>query len=340
MTAPVPAPAGPRFCRQCGASLRPGARFCHHCGTPLVAASAPAPAPPLAPAPVGAAPPMPAVASPFTTPPAGVAPPVAPPFTTPPAGVAPPVVPTPPAGAAGPEGQIWPQTLITGQAARGRPRRNWFSRLPALGKLAIVFGGLVVIGGVAQAALPSAPKCTYSCIVRTGPVQPTGRQVSGHLVSFYYPPVFAALKTDQGAVATLGLQSNQYPAVVDIYAGQGQQTLTSLVQQYAQKLSGPLQNLTALGPIYGAEIGFVPGAGEFYSADVESQNGEQQPIGLGIIAAQSNGVWGVVEVQTFCTDAQNGQTENCAEQLLDSQQENFGIEPDFFDDILAHWHWG
>lgn len=235
---------------------------------------------------------------------------------------------------------VWPQTLITGQAARGREHKSWFARLPALGKLGVIFAGLVVIGGVAQALLPSPPKCTYACVVRTGSVQPTGKSFTNGVVSFYYPPVFSKLQANLGSLATLSLNSSSYPAVVDVWAGHGQQSPSALVQEYAQKLSGALQDITALGPVYGAEIGFVPGQGEFYSAEVVSQNGQQIPIGLGVVAAESGGTWAVTEVQTFCTNAANGQVENCNESLLDTQQQNFGIAPQFFDDILAHWHWG
>jgi hypothetical protein len=123
-----------------------------------------------------------------------------------------------------------------------------------------------------------------------------------------------------------------------IWAGRGQESLTGLIQQYAEKLGGNVQGVTSLGPIWGAEIGFVPGAGEFYSAQLQSQAGQDVPVGAGVIAAQSGGTWAVVMVLTVCLDAENRQLENCSESLLQSQEEDFG-DSQAYDDILARWHW-
>jgi hypothetical protein len=232
----------------------------------------------------------------------------------------------------------WPRGgLVTGQIGQGRARKSWFSSQPALVKLGALFLGLVLVGVGIQSLLPSAPKCVYSCTVRTGPLEPAGETYSGSpLFSFDYPPSLSVQSPDQlGSTVTL---DNGNGGVIWIWAGQGQQSLTGLVQQYAQKLGGNVQDVSALGPIWGAEIGFVPGAGEFYSAQLQTQSGQDIPVGAGVIAAQTGGTWAVIMVLTTCTDADNGQLEDCSESLLQSQQENFG-NSQAYDDVLGRWHW-
>ena len=220
-------------------------------------------------------------------------------------------------------------------AAAGPGRKSWFARLPPLGKLAILFLGLVLIGAFAQALLPSQPTCAYSCGVVSGPLQPSGKTFSASTFSFQYPPLFTPGSAVLGD--TVMFNSNAGPVI--IWSGQGQVSLTSEVQQSAQKMAGIVQNMTDLGPIWGAEIGFVPGAGEFYSGLAQSQSGTQIPVGVGVIAAQSGGTWAVMGVETTCTNAVNGSLQQCSEALLQSQLENFGISQ-AYDSILAHWHWG
>ena len=369
--APVGGATAGRFCRHCGALLRPGARFCHHCGTevtasapvPVAAPAAPyagAPAAPYAGAPVFPGSPGPAPTSPappyagapvFPGSPGPAPTSPAPPYAGAPAAPyagapvfpgSPAPAPTSPApvavwapslpGAGAPQ---WPQaSLVTGQAARGRAHKGWFSRLPPIGKLAIVFLGLVLVGALAQSAIPSAPKCSYSCTISRGPVSPTGETYSTSLFSFNYPPELKTSQAAEGATVSLGGQNS----VIDIWAGQGQESPTGLVQQYSQKLSSSVQDLTDLGPISGAQIGFVPGTGEFYSGQLQTQNGEDVPVGTGVIAAESGNTWAVIYVLTVCTDRQNGDQEACSEAGIQAQEENFGLAQ-AYDVILERWHW-
>jgi zinc-ribbon domain len=314
MSVTPPSASAPRFCRKCGAPLRPGTRFCHHCGNP-VGAEAPAPAM----APVAPALPLQApVSEGAPLPPPGHIPP-------PPPGAFVPPPPGPP--------QWAPGGLVTGQVAQGRAHKGRFSRLPVLGKVGVVFLGLVGLGIVAEAFIPSPTKCTYSCKVVTGTLLPSGKTYSNQLISFDYPPSLTQEKAVPGAQVSLANNLGE----ADIFDGQGQENLTALIQQYAQKAGNSLQDITALGPIYGAQIGFVPGAGEFYSAQLQSQNGADVPFGLGIIAAQSGKTWAVVMVGAVCY--QGNKQDTCSESLFDSQQQTFGASQSY-DDILAHWHWG
>ena len=316
----------PHFCRNCGAPLRPNVRFCHHCGTPIAAAvAAPAPAAVAAPAPAAVVAPTPAEVT-AATPAVGVP---AEPQVAAPAPV--PGVPAEPAVAA----PQWPQGKLLAGGATGPRRANLFAQLPPLGKLAVLFFGLVLIGGVIQSLLPSQPSCTYSCGVVTGPLQPSGRAFTASDFSFEYPPLFTQGRSVLGD--TVSFSSNFGPVI--IWSGQGHVSLTTVVQQSAQKITGFVQNLTDLGPIWGAEIGFVPGAGEFYSGVAETQSGQEVLVGVGIIAAQSGGIWAAMGVVTPCTNPANGAQRQCSEALLQSQQETFGASQDY-DSILSHWHWG
>jgi hypothetical protein len=240
--------------------------------------------------------------------------------------------------ATAPGAPVWPQAgLVTGKLAQGRPRKSRLARSPVLFKVGALFLALVVIGAGVQALLPAPPKCPYSCTVVSGPLEANGQTFSGsQLFSFQYPENLAVQSQAQlGSTVTL---ADGDKALIWIWAGTGQQSLTGLVQQYVQKVGGDVQDVTSLGPIWGAEIGFVPGAGEFYSAQLQSQTGEDIPVGLGVIAAKSGATWAVVTVLTTCSDAENGQVENCTEALLQSQQEDFG-DSQAYDDILARWHW-
>jgi hypothetical protein len=140
-----------------------------------------------------------------------------------------------------------------------------------------------------------------------------------------------------GSLVTLN-DTNGGPAYV--WAGQGQEQPSGLISEFEQKLASgfPVEQVQDLGPIFGAEIGFTPGAGEFYSGQIQQQNGEDLPVGIGVVAAQSGGSWAVVAVLTTCYNAQNSQLEACNEADFDSQQEGLAGGNDY-DDVLARWHW-
>lgn len=227
--------------------------------------------------------------------------------------------------------------LLTGAMARGRERHGALSRLPVMAKLGVLFLGLVLIGGVVQATQRSVPPptCTYNCTTVRGPLQAMGESFTSPLFSFHYPPVLTEVAAQAGAMATFHDGGGN---LLLIFGGSGTPSLSTLLQQYSQKLSGIAQNITALGPIYGAEIGFVPGAGEFYSGQLQTQSGIS-PVGLGVVVAESGGSWAVVLVGAFCTGSHNGQLLACSEIALTKQQESLG-NSQAYDDILAHWHWG
>jgi hypothetical protein len=220
--------------------------------------------------------------------------------------------------------------------AQGRARKSWFSKLPPIAKVAVIFLGLVLVGGLIQAALPSGTHCAYSCGPDIGPIAPAGQQYSSSLgFSFDYPSGMSVTQSQFGSNVTL--QDGNGNGELFVWAGAGQQSLAGLVQTYAQKISGNtnFQNFTGFGAVNGAEIGFVPGQGEFYSADLQI-SGQVTPVGIVVIGAVSGAKWAAVAGWSVCLDP-SGNPAACTDPSFQSGGA-FASGPDF-DDVLARWHW-
>ena len=314
-----------RFCARCGAPLRPGALFCHHCGNALGSRVAPGQAPPS---------PVPPAPAPFAQPPFAqgqfAQPQLAQPQLAQPQLAQFPVPPL-----AQPGAPQWPRgALLTGQVAQGRARRGWFSKFPPLGKVAVIVASLVLVGGLVQAALPGHAHCAYSCGPDVGPIAPAGQHYLSSLgFSFDYPSAMSVNQSQFGSNVTLQDGNGD----LFVWAGAGQQSVTGLVQTYAQKISSNanFQNFTGFGAVNGAEIGFVPGQGEFYSADLQI-SGQETPVGIVVIGAVSGARWAVVAGWSVCLDP-SGNPATCSNPSFQSGGA-FASGPDF-DDVLARWHW-
>lgn len=231
---------------------------------------------------------------------------------------------------------------MTGQVAAGRARRSWFSRLPALGKLALLSVGLVLVGSFVRAALPTHPHCAYSCGPDTGPLQPDAHSYPSSAAmaaslgfSFGFPSELSVGQPELGSDVTLQNGGGQFL----VWSGRGPQSLSSLVLSHAQKISGVVQDLSAIGGVRGAEIGYVSGQGEFYSGQFQTQNGQDVPVGVVVIAAQPqpSGTWVVILGFTACVDPSGRSTEVCSDPTFQTG----GILADggMFDDVLARWRW-
>ena len=108
-----------------------------------------------------------------------------------------------------------------------------------------------------------------------------------------------------------------------IAAGSGTDSLTGLIDGQASQLSEfGLTNVQGQGAINGAEIGFEPGQGEFYSALYTAATGTVYPVSVGIVAVQRPGEW-VYMVGV-------------------SRQDPTSDKPFFFgdfDEMLDRWRW-
>ncbi|HYA44162.1 MAG TPA: zinc ribbon domain-containing protein [Acidimicrobiales bacterium] len=243
--------------------------------------------------------------------------------------------PLPGPGAPGSPGMPrWPRgPLLSGQIAAGRHRKNWFSRLPSYGKAAVVFGGLVLLGALIQSMLPGHPHCAYSCGPDQGPIAPAGQHYASSLgFAFDYPTAMSAAKPEFRSLVTLDDNNGQ----LMVWAGQGQQSLGGLVQTYSQMFSGDsnFTGFNSFGTVSGAEIGFIPGQGEFYSSDI-AISGQETPVGVVVIAAQSAGLWAVVAGWSVCVGPSGPAA--CTDPSFRSGGA-FASGSDF-DDVLARWHW-
>ncbi|HET9060423.1 MAG TPA: zinc ribbon domain-containing protein [Acidimicrobiales bacterium] len=219
------------------------------------------------------------------------------------------------------------------RAAPSSQRSGWFSRLPAMQKVVLVVLAFVVVGSAVQAVLPGPSKCYYNCTFVKGPVQPAGATYSSPYFAFEYPSTMRRGGPTNGSLVTL---NDTTAGEVLIWGGNGEPPLADLVERYAEDLPGTVLNLQDLGPVYGAEIGFVPGEGSFYAGDQLTGNG-LEPVGAGVIAAEHDGRWAVVVAFTSCFDA-SGNLQRCDESLLTSQVLNLG-DAQGYDDILERWQW-
>ena len=227
-------------------------------------------------------------------------------------------------------GPAWPSGWASGRDGRSRSHR-----LPAMAKLAAVFLPLLLVGVFVVAVLPGAPSCVYSCGTPTGPVLPAGQAYHSQLgYSFEYPSRMSLDKAELGDEVTLADPAGQ----MLIWAGRGGQSSSSLVQTYSQKLMGSsLQNLRSFGAVPGAEIGFVPGDGEFYNGLFQQQNGQVLPIGVAVLAARTGAIWAVAAVWAVCISPQDSQPQECNSQFF--RGGGIFANGDDFDDVLARWQW-
>jgi len=228
----------------------------------------------------------------------------------------------------------WPRgSPLSSQLAKGRQRKGWFSRLPPYGKAAVVFGSLVVLGALIQAGLPSHPHCAYSCGPDQGPISPAGQHYSSSLgFAFDYPTAMSVAKSEFNSLVTLDDDNGQ----LMVWAGQGGQSLGALVQTYSQVFSADsnFTGFSAFGSVSGAEIGFIPGQGEFYSADL-AISGQETPVGLVVVAARSDGLWAAIAGWSVCVGPSGPAA--CTDPSFHSGGA-FASGSDF-DDVLARWHW-
>lgn len=226
--------------------------------------------------------------------------------------------------------------MTTGAAAqpsgfgRGRPLRRIAVRLPPLAKIAIGVAVLVGIGlAVKTIGSPGPPpRCLFTCYAPPrGVALATGEtfRSSTYGFSFDYTSQAQPIQVNGAAVAgfNYAFTSGSFAGQILIAAGFGQQPLSALITSEANALGqSEVSNMSPVGPINGAEIGFTPGEGELYSAQFTDSQGNVYPVQVGIIAVQHNNEWVYV--------AGIGATNNSGP-----------TAPAFvvFDDILDHWQW-
>ncbi len=205
-------------------------------------------------------------------------------------------------------------------------RAGRWARLPVLAKLAVLVASLVVVGSVVQGLLPGPPtSCVYSCGPSTGPLLADAHSYVSPLgFSVGYPGDMSEVASSFGSNVTF--ETSDQASALMVYAGRGSEPLGGLVVATARHVSGLLGSFRPIGPVPGAEIGFVPGEGEFYSADLPGTSDQKTvPLRVVVIAAESGGTWASVLGITPYAPAAGKSTGFQA-----------GSE---FDDVLARWRW-
>jgi hypothetical protein len=194
---------------------------------------------------------------------------------------------------------------------------------------------VLVVGGVVlkDIATPGPPQpCVFSCALPpSGVPEYAGISFASNAYgfAFTYPsgPLsgFAKSEPPTGAgVADLQYEdgSGNFLGLVLVAAGKGRVSPSSLVSNEANELSSDFQNLQGTGPMLGAEIGFQPGDGQFYSGIYSAPDGDTYNIDLGIVAVQHGNVWTyLVGIST-----------------IDAGSHTASLYPDF-DEILDRWRW-
>jgi hypothetical protein len=171
-------------------------------------------------------------------------------------------------------------------------------RLPLLfGLLAVA---LVAMACGAQGALPpqqpASTPCVSNCPPLVGDTSPMKLLTTDHF-TFYYPAPPWSVDSQDSNSATL-LRDSDYGQIsaqffaVSVRPGVSAQELLSSWTR-ANLNSSQFAGLRDDGPINGAEIGYVRGAGEQYAALVNQPNAPNVPIYLQIMAS-TQGTSGIV----------------------------------------------
>ena len=172
------------------------------------------------------------------------------------------------------------------------------SRLPLFfGLLAVA---LVIMACGAQAALPpqqpGSTPCVSNCPPLVGYNSPMKLLTTNHFSFYYSTPPWSVDSQDSNSVTLVrdsdyGQISAQFFAVT-VRSGQSAQELLS---SWTRANLDPSQfaGFRDEGPVNGAEIGYVRGAGEQYAAIVNQPNAPNYPIYIQILAS-TQGTSGIV----------------------------------------------
>lgn len=232
------------------------------------------------------------------------------------------VVRSAPGAAAGAPGVTPPAT----RPATGVARR---ARVPLVAKMGIAAGALVLLGLGVKVLATGAPACTFSCAPNSGPARPDAHSFSAPSlrISFGYPDGWSSVAGSQLPRGALGaLENASTGGELIVIAAKGSTPPDALAQQAFDDLESQysVSELTDVGPVFGAEIGFVSGTGTFYSGVAQATDGSHIPVSFAVISAEHGGVWA-----TFIGVSQD-----------DPAAAHTGIlDGVSFDDVLDRWHW-
>jgi hypothetical protein len=173
-------------------------------------------------------------------------------------------------------------------------------RFPPLVK--ITFGVLVFvgIGLILKGAISPGPssRCTTSC--SQPPKSATGNSgvavftSSRYGFAFAYPAVGQPVSVSGAGVTGYNFyeSTGDFVGQMEVAAGFGREPLPFLVEHEANTLRKlNVTNLSLVGPMNGAEVGFVPGSGNLYTGEFTDSLGNVHPVQVGVIAVEHLNEW-------------------------------------------------
>jgi hypothetical protein len=203
------------------------------------------------------------------------------------------------------------------------------TRLPPVVKMAIGILVLVFVGLIAKGAISPGPptRCVFSCAAppTATPLQ-TGATFSSptYGFSFAYPSVGQRVSVGGDGVTSyvFGDSSGHFAGQILVGAGAGHEPLSYLVDGAARSLGSEISNMSLVGPMVGAEIGFESGVGNLYTGEFTDSVGNVYPVQVGILAVLHGNEW--VYMVGIGSSSSSHQ-----------QSPIFGV----FDEILDQWRW-
>lgn len=164
-------------------------------------------------------------------------------------------------------------------------------------RLLLLAGGaiaalVIVITLVVVVVRPTSTPCGFTCGPRIGPRLLSRSALTidrwGYTVEYDSHALSVAGKDENG----VKLQAASGDGEVDFVATSGSDTGGAVKKAVSALGSSRFQNLQQIGPVRGAEIGFVNGEGVAYSASFVPPDGGGQavPVGIVIISAAQDGV--------------------------------------------------
>jgi hypothetical protein len=168
------------------------------------------------------------------------------------------------------------------------PRRLHAHRVRALA-IVVMLAIAAIVSGVAALVRPTSNPCGYFCGPQVEPPLAAASTYTNraHGFSIDYPAGKLRVVDDQDDSVEFHTAAGPIQFKV-VSAASLDDAVSAAMQDLA---SASFQDVQAIGPVRGAEIGYVPGTGRVWSATyVPSGGGGSGPVRIAVIAAQSKGL--------------------------------------------------
>jgi hypothetical protein len=196
-----------------------------------------------------------------------------------------PIVAPPPAST----GYSYP--VVAAAAVPGAQHRLTHSRLLIVAGAALV-AVVVVITVIVVAVRPTPQPCHFFCGPRSGPRLINGTLFTSSQFGYRVPYDSSAFTKAGEDAAGIQLQAANGDGEVTFTAASGSDTNGAIQAAVGNLSTSEFQNMQQVGPVPGAEIGFVQGDGAAFSASFTPSGGTGQgvPVGIVVMASTQNNV--------------------------------------------------